>query len=241
MALGTGINISGRTAWGCCLCKPDGPQYTLHKYIFIGPGFPAPHKQRQKESDWGHGGNVEEGRGNRGKICWVINYPSLCIHNFLLNKYANTAYLLPLPGSAVGMTVNLQLDPWGGGPFGKWARAKPASLLSLICHGFPGPLGPASSLRFACTRPVDCALFISPLGISSFLPCYRGWESGAGSLVLASVYFFSLISCPFPSWLLCFSRTGLQPNPLHLRTFALAVSLPGMLCSHGQLFLVIQV
>lgn len=110
MALGTGINTSGRTVQDCCLCRPDWLQYTLHKYIFIGPDPPTPQEEARilltqpegEESDWGRGGDGEEGRGNGGKICWVINYPSLYIHNFLLNKYANTAYQLPSPGVCHG-------------------------------------------------------------------------------------------------------------------------------------------
>lgn len=44
-----------------------------------------------EESNWGHGGNVRRRGGSGGTIYWVINYPSLYIHIFLLNKYANAA------------------------------------------------------------------------------------------------------------------------------------------------------
>lgn len=112
--------------------------------------------------------------------------------------------------------------------------------LSLYLPWLPWPTGPASLLRCAYTRPADCASSISPLGISTFLPGCQGLGSGReqeSSLVLASVYFLSLISCPSHFWLVYLSRPGLRPNPLYLRTFALAISPPGMLGSHGQLFL----
>ena len=145
------------------------------------------------------------------KICWVINYPSLYIHNFLLNKYANTASPLPLPGSAVGMTVNGRRGPWGGGLFEKQAGAGPASSLSHL-PWLPWSTGPASLLRYAYTRPADCAFFLSPLGISAFLPSCQGSGSGEdqdSSLVLASVYFLSLISSPSRFWLVYLSSPGL--------------------------------
>lgn len=81
---------------------------------------------------------------------------------------------------------------------------------------------------------------MSPLGISAFLPGCQGLGLGKdqdSSLVLASVYFLSLISCPSRFWLVYLGYPGLRPNLLYLRTFALAISLPGMLGSHGQLFL----
>ena len=161
------------------------------------------------------------------------------IHNFLLNKYANTASPLSSPGSAVGMTVNWWRGPWGGGLFEKQAGAGPASSLSHLLW-LPWSAGPASLFRYAYTRPVDCAFFMSPVGISAFLPGCQGLGSGKdqdSSLVLASVYFLSLISCPSRFWLVYLGRPGLRPNLLYLRTFALAISLPGMLGSHGQLFL----
>lgn len=80
MALGAGINTSSRTIRDSYLCRPDWPQYTLHKYIFIGPARPPPKpspleeeakilltQPEEEESDWGHGGSEEERRGNGGK------------------------------------------------------------------------------------------------------------------------------------------------------------------------------
>lgn len=80
-----------------------------------------------------------------------------------------------------------------------------------------------------------------PLSIlTSLLPC-QGSASGAalscsGFCLLLQPHFlsFSLLATSL-------GGTGFQPDLLHLRTFALAVSLPGMLCSHGQVFLVIHV
>ena len=137
------------------------------------------------------------------------------------------------------MTVNWRRGPWGGGLFEKQAGAGPASSLSHL-PWLPWSTGPASLLRYAYTRPADCAFFLSPLGISAFLPSCQGSGSGEdqdSSLGLASVYFLSLISSPSRFWLVYLSSPGLWPNLLYLRTFALAISLPGMLDSHGQLFL----
>lgn len=76
------------------------------------------------------------------------------------------------------------------------------------------------------------------ISMSSLLPGLSGRHhlSCSAFCLLPQPHFLSS-----PSGQLCLSCTGLQPIPPHRRTFALAISLPGMLCSHGLLFLVIQV
>lgn len=148
---------------------------------------------------------------------------------------------LPSPGSAGGMTVNLWPARGGTGMFAKWVRAGPASPPSPTCWGSSGPLGPTLLLRSAYPRPVDFAFSILLLKLPPLVLAARAQHLALSSLVLASVYYFCLISCSSPSWLVYLSRAGLQPNPLHPRTFALAVSRPGVRCSHSQFFLVIRV
>lgn len=79
--------------------------------------------------------------GSGGEICWVINYPTLYIHNFLLNKYANAA------SQAVvcrGEDVNRRRAPEGGGLPAKRAGAGP-HVAFLTCCGSPGPRAMAAA------------------------------------------------------------------------------------------------
>ena len=152
---------------------------------------------------------MEEGRGNGGKICWVINYPSLYIHNFLLNKYANTASPLPSLGSAVGMTVNWRRGPWGGGLLRSGTRLGQPPL-SLTCRGSPGPLASIITQKRLHKASGLCLLHITSwhFYLSSRLPGLKVRQrarvlSCSGFCLLPQPHFLSfslLASVSQPSW-----------------------------------------
>lgn len=158
----------------------------------------------------------------------MVNYPSLYIHNFLLNKYANAAspaaFARVYPGD-----IHLWLGPLGGDRLARWARAGPASPL-LPPHFLrrPGPQGLPSELSSAHLRAAGCVFFVPLLSARLLFPLPGPGTRRAPSLVLASVSFSSLSPCPPPSRLPCLSCPDLQPNLPCLRTFALAVSQLGM-------------
>lgn len=140
-----------------------------------------------------------------------------------------------LPSLSLRGDVNLGVGLCGGGLWAKWARPGPAS---------PPSLPRSRWLPWSTGLSVPTLMFLPEAsGLShqhssafpSLVPATRAQRQATSP----SLWLLSPSSASLPV-LLC-PDYGLQTSLLYPRTFARATSLPGMLCSHGQIFLVTQV